>query len=185
MGPAVSKPLPLRGRHLEGALRDVVDDAVAGDVAQRRGLVDVLRLGPDHHPELDLPVELGRAPGLHYVVVGPADAGGGLEEHDRLGRNRKPRLLGMIGVVEPDRDELADADIRHAEARIAVHRRQRLRLDPREHLQAARRELSRADVLDDLRKVAQPALGVDHPRSFVARLAVTAQLHMVIPPSME
>src|SRR6266540_6924959 len=33
--------VPLRGRHLEGALRDIVDDAVARDVAERGGLVDV------------------------------------------------------------------------------------------------------------------------------------------------
>ena len=43
---------------LEGALGDVVGDAVAGDVVQRVGLRDVFRRLADDDAELDLPVGL-------------------------------------------------------------------------------------------------------------------------------
>ena len=74
IGPAVSKPLPLShcaGGHLERALGDVVDDAIARDVAERLGLAHVLGLGADHDAELDLPVELGRALGWITSSFGP------------------------------------------------------------------------------------------------------------------
>ena len=63
---------------------------------------------------------------LDDVVTRAVDAGGGLHEHDRLRGNGQAGLLCVVGIVEPDGDELADADVGHAEARIAAHRRQRL-----------------------------------------------------------
>src|SRR5690606_41510309 len=61
----------------------------------------------------------------------------------------------------------------------------RLGLEPREHLEPPRRKLVRADGVDDLGQVAQAPLVVNHAGLLVARLSVAAQLHMVIPPSME
>src|SRR5213075_627180 len=54
-----------------------------------------------------------------------------------------------------------------------------------EHLEPARRDLVRPEVVDNLREIAQLAFRVDHARLLVAGLAVTAQLHIVIPPSIE
>src|SRR6266850_1653275 len=51
--------VPLAGRHLESALRDVVHHAVAGDVVERGCFLDIPGLGADDHAELDFPVELG------------------------------------------------------------------------------------------------------------------------------
>ena len=55
---------------------------------------------------------------------GPAERARRLDEHDRLLRDRQVRFRGVVGVVEADRDELADPRDRHAEARRAVDERQ-------------------------------------------------------------
>src|SRR5207302_7927349 len=135
--------------------------------------------------ELDFPVELGRVPGLDHVVARPADTGGRLHEHDRLQRHRQPGFLGVVGIVQADGDELADADIGHAVSRHADHERHRLGLEPRQRAQLARRDLVGADVVDRLREAPQAAFAVDHAGLLVARLAIPAQLHIVIPPSIE
>src|SRR3954471_24176353 len=44
--------VPLRSRHLEAALRDVVDDAIARDMRERRGVIDITRLRTDYDTEL-------------------------------------------------------------------------------------------------------------------------------------
>ena len=176
--------VPLAGRHLEGAFRDVVHHAVAGDVVERGCLLDIPGLGADHHAELDFPVEFGGIFRLDDVVVRAVDAGRGLHEHDRLRWNRQPGFLGVVGVVEPDGDELADPHVGHAEPRGGVHQRQRLGLVLHEHVQPARRNLLGADVVDDFREVAYAPVGVDQPRLLVARSSVAAELHIVIPPSI-
>src|SRR4030095_14536917 len=43
---------------LEVALGNIVDHAVASNVGKRTILLDVLRLGPDHHAEVDFPVRV-------------------------------------------------------------------------------------------------------------------------------
>src|SRR3954468_16777645 len=177
--------VPLAGRHLERALGNVVHDAIAGDVIERIGFRDIFGLAPDHHAELHFPVELGRILRLDDVVARTVDAGGRLHEDDRLRRDGEPGFLGMVGVVQADSDEFADPYVRHAQARAAIHERQRFRLDLGQHLQAAWRDFLRPDAVDDLRKVAYPTVLVDETGLLVARLAVTAQLHIVIPPSIE
>ena len=59
--------------------------------------------------ELDLPVgPLAAARDQHLVVR--ADHGvGGLQEQDRLARQLGAGLGGVVGVVQPDADDLADA----------------------------------------------------------------------------
>jgi hypothetical protein len=58
-------------------------------------------------------------------------------------------------------------------------------LEARQRLQLARRDLVRADVVDHLGEIAQAAFAVDHARLLIAGLAIPAQLHIVIPPSIE
>src|SRR5256885_17100643 len=106
--------VPLAGRHLEGALRDVVHHAVSGDVVERGCLLDIPGLRADDYTKLDLPVESGGIFRLDDVVVRAVDAGRGLHEHDRLRWNRQPGFLGVVGVVKPDGDELADPHVGHA-----------------------------------------------------------------------
>ena len=54
-----------------------------------------------------------------------------------------------------------------------------------EHLQPARRDLVGPDLGDHLGQVAEPALRVDHAGLLEPVPAVPAQLHIVIPPSIE
>src|SRR6185295_17072792 len=177
--------VPLAGTQLETTLGDVVHDAVAGDEIERFLVLDVLRLRTDDDAQFDFPVELGRAARLDDVVVRPVDRGRGLHEDDRFGRDRHAGFLGMVRIVEADGDELADADERNAQPRAVGDDRQGFGLHLGEHLQAARRKLLRADVLHYLGQVAQAPFRVDDPRLLEAVLAIAAQLHIVIPPSIE
>jgi hypothetical protein len=97
IGPKVSQPLPfpLAGAlELEGALRDVVTDAIAGDVFDGVFLLDIARALADHDRDFDFPVELGRVLRDHHVVVRPDDAVRRLRKQNRLGRDR---LAGLGG----------------------------------------------------------------------------------------
>jgi hypothetical protein len=72
------------------ALGDVVDDAVAGDVLERVGLVDVARLCADDDAELDLPVALDRVLRQHDGVVAADDALVGFM-----------KMIGSFGIAAP------------------------------------------------------------------------------------
>src|SRR3546814_1251337 len=80
-------------------------------------------------PELDLPVALLRGAGDLDVVVRTLDGAGRLQEHDRLLRDRGTGLRGVVGVVQADTDDLADAADAGADARVAVDLGQARRVD--------------------------------------------------------
>jgi hypothetical protein len=102
---------------LEIALGDVVADAVAGNVIERVSFGDVFGAGADDRGDFDFPVELLGFARLLDRVVRTGERGVGLQEEDRLGRNRIAGFLGVIDIVEADRDEFRDAGDRGAEAR--------------------------------------------------------------------
>ena len=107
-----------------------MDHAVAGDVLHRVWLRSTYFAGlADDHAELDFPVGLLRAARDLDVVVRADDGRGRLHEDDRLGRHRHAGFRGVIGVVQADADELADAGDARAEPRRAVDARQRRRID--------------------------------------------------------
>ena len=169
---------PLAGAsELELPLGDVVDQAVAGNVVEGVVFLDVARARADDDSQLDLPVALHRTPGQHHVVVRPADRGGRLHEQDRLVRNGLAGLLGMIGVVEPDAEQLADTAHRAAEPRFRLDRGQRCGIDRRDSRQALRREHRAVDVDDVPRQIAHSTAGIQDAGLLGARLAVPDQLH--------
>src|SRR5690606_37898161 len=96
-----------RALDLEGALGNVVRDAVAGDVVESFSLRDIFCRAPDHHGEFHLPVGLRRTARDGQVVIGHANGRAGLHEDDRLGRYAGAGLSRVIGVVEANADELA------------------------------------------------------------------------------
>ena len=59
------------------------------------------------------------------VVIRPADAARHLAEDDGLLRNRHACLGGVIGIVEPDGDQIADTPDAGAEPWVAANQRQR------------------------------------------------------------
>ncbi len=82
---------------------------VPGDVRETLfGRLQVAGGPPDDDGELDLPVRLAAAARHEHRVIGPDDGVGGLEEQDRLGGDLRPRLGGVVVVVQPDADDLAD-----------------------------------------------------------------------------
>jgi hypothetical protein len=95
--------------------------------------------------------------------------------------NRQPCLLRMIPIVEADGDELADACVRHAEARVAAHDGQRFRLHAREARKVPGREHRVVDLGDDLREVADVAIRVGKAGLLTARGAVAQELHCSSP----
>src|SRR5271165_4224238 len=98
------------------ALRDIVGEAIAGDLLERVALSDALRLGPDNDPELDLPVHGGRSFRPDDIVVGALD-GGDRFEYDGVVRDWVAGFFGVLSVIEPDADELGNAADRGADPR--------------------------------------------------------------------
>ncbi|MGY3121534.1 hypothetical protein ACVWXQ_005471 [Bradyrhizobium sp. S3.14.4] len=180
-GPKVSCDLPLvhwpRRSGLEGALGDVVADAIAGDVVQRIGFRDILGAGADDGGDLDFPVELGRAARLFDRIVRAGQRGVGLHEDDRLGRDRGAGFLGVVAVVEADGDEFRDAGDGRAEARLAGDGGQGGRVKARQLLQGFRRIGLAGQVLHMRRQVAQLAGFVDQAGLFHTLFAITNKLH--------
>jgi hypothetical protein len=113
---------------LELALRDVVADAEAGD--RRHGVLlgDIGAAIADHDRELDFPIGLHRVLRDLDVVIGADDAVRRLVEQDRLCRDRGAGLGGVIGEVQPDRDEVADVADAGADSRRTLHERERFRI---------------------------------------------------------
>src|SRR5262249_37146663 len=116
-------PLAAAALDLERPLGYIVGEAIAGDHVERLVLGEIARALADDDAELDLPVELGGALRNDGVVVGPADAARDLVEGDRLFRDRHAGLGGVVRIVEPDGDEVADLADAGAEPRIAFHQR--------------------------------------------------------------
>ena len=59
----------------------------------------------------------------------PDDRAGRLGEQDRFGRYGGARLGGVVGIVEPDAQELADPADAGPEARLALDERRAARID--------------------------------------------------------
>src|SRR5262249_18702548 len=119
----------------------------------------------------------------HGVVVGPADARGRLVEDDRLLRNRHAGLGGMIGIVEPDGDEVADAGDARADARLALHQWQLVDRRLADLGETLGRERFACQIRNHLGEIADAALGVDDSGLFAAVRAEADELHGAISPS--
>src|SRR5216683_1108697 len=166
---------------LEIALGDVVADAVAGDMVERVGLGDIFGAGADDRGDFDFPVELGRAARLLDRIVRTRQRRVGLQKENRLGRDRVSSLLGMIDIVQADRDEFGDPGHGRSQARLASDGRERVRVEGGELLQRGRRIGVAVEVLDVGRQVAQLAGFVDQTGFFVTDRAVTNKLHVSLP----
>jgi hypothetical protein len=83
----------------------------------------------------------------------------------------------MVGIIQPNGDEIADMADAGADAWIAAHRRQLFRLQLAQLVEALWRQHVARDVGNDFRQVAQLAVLVDHAGFFAARCAVTNESH--------
>src|SRR3954468_18563611 len=151
-------PFPLE---LVLAFRDVVQDAVAGDVAGRFLLGDVPRPLADDDRQLDLPVELGRTWGQDDIIIGAAERDRVLVEEDGLRRDRRIGLLRMVCVVQPDADEVGDAGNGYAETRALRDARQARKIEAPQAIEASWRDRRGIDVANDAAQVANLSVLVD------------------------
>ena len=131
----------------------------------------------DHHTELDFPVGLDRAFGQHHRIVGALNTASGLHEHNGFGGNRQAGLGRMVGVIQSNRDELADAGHRAAQTRRALDQRQLLGFEFAQPGQRRIAELVRANVLDHSAQVAQLAVGINLAWFFFSGFAVANKFH--------
>src|SRR4029078_955996 len=157
---------------LQAPLRDVVADAIAGDIGERLGLRYVLRPRADDHRELDLVVHALEALGLKHRVSGTGDAGACLGEHDRHLGNRHAGLLGVIAIVQPDTEEFRHHPDRWADAGCALDQRQRRDVEGLETIQAFPSERSTGQVAYQSGEIADLAACVEQAGSFAPGLAI-------------
>jgi hypothetical protein len=131
----------------------------------------------DHHAEFHFPVHLGRIARLAHVVVRTLQAGHGLGEDDRLGRRGLAGLGGVIRIIQADRDELARAGKRDAQALDLLHHRQRRERYVLECSEPVGRQPRRAEVGQVRRQVPHHAVLVDHARFFLSNRAKPNEFH--------
>jgi hypothetical protein len=98
-------------------------------------------------------------------------------EHDRLRRHRQIRFRRVIGVIEPDADELADASDTRPDAFVRRHDGQRRWIELRETCERFGQERIARDIADDAGQVADRAAGIEKAGFFAAGSAVSQQLH--------
>ncbi len=87
----------------------------------------------------------------------------------------------MIGIVEPDAEELADRADAWPQARLAFDERQRRGVERSQRRQAVGRDRVAADIRYVRGKIAQLAIAVDQGRSLLALGSVACELHCEIP----
>jgi hypothetical protein len=87
----------------------------------------------------------------------------------------------VVGIIEPDGDEIADAADASADARLALHQRQLFRLELAQLVQARGRQRCTRDVGDHLRQVADAAFLIDHAGLFAAGRAIANEFHDLSP----
>ena len=162
---------------LELALGHVVADGVAGDMGQRLGFVDVAAALADDDGKLDLPVGLLRIARDHEVVIRAAEAARRLVEDDRLLRDRRAGLLGVVDVVQADGDEIADRGDRRSDARAPGDLRQALRIDLLDLGNRARAQRRLVDIGKNAGEVADPAVLVEEAGLLAALGSVAQQFH--------
>src|SRR5579862_4165136 len=169
---------PLAGAlDLEHALGDVVGQAIAGDDVERLVLAQVAGARADDNAELDFPIELGGIPRDDGVVVRAAQARRRLVEDDRLLRNRHAGFGSVVGIVQPDGDEIAHPADARPDPWLALHQRQLFRIELFQLGEVFRRQRLAGEIGNDFRQVANLALGVDHAGLFAAGGAVTNEFH--------
>ena len=77
-----------------------------------------------------------------------------------------PDFSGVVGIVKPNGDEIADLADARADARRAAHERQLVDVDLAQLGKPLRRKFVAGDVGDDFRQIADAALGVEHAGLF-------------------
>src|SRR5207249_4425360 len=96
-------------------------------------------------------------------VAGTVDGAGGLDEEQRLLRQRQAHLVSVVRVVQTDADDLADTRERRAESGAATDDWEPRRPGRAQALEARGREHRGRDVWDHARQVAHGAGFVDEP----------------------
>src|SRR5881394_768238 len=165
---------------LEGPLRVVVVQHVAGDVPQGGILFHVARAPADHDRQLDLPIGLAAALGDDDVIVRPGHSGRGLEKEDGLGGEGLSRFLGMVAVVQADAHDLARPAERGAESDVVSYggRRATFLGEPaRQPLDAIRLEECLVVVCAELRNVDSAAVREYHAGPLLSRCTEANEFH--------
>lgn len=93
----------------------------------------------------DFEVATPRSPLPDFV---PDDGRRRLHEDDRLRRHHGARFGGMVGVIQPDADELACPRHARPDARVAFHQRERLQIDLGQRRQRIRIEHTAREIAD-------------------------------------
>jgi hypothetical protein len=158
------------------AFRHVIGQHVTGDVREGVLLRNIARGLAHDEAQLDFPVRMGRPLGQHHEIIGPGQAGDGLHEHHRLGRDGQVRFDGMVAIVETNGHDLADALDRYAIAHITFHHGQALDIHASDLGDGVD-----GDVGNMGRQVADLAVGVDQAGLFSALGAVTNEFHVGFP----
>ena len=162
IGAKLSELLPLTNwpprSFWKRALRNVVDHGIPGHVIECARLGHIAGAHPDDHRQFHLPVGFQRAARDDDRIVGTAQRGDRLGEHQRLGSRRRTGFLSVASVIQADAENLADASHRRAEAHGCLDQRQRRWVDRRQPAEPLRIETVAAQIRHVAGKIADALL---------------------------
>lgn len=163
---------------LEGALGDVVGNAVASDARGGfGGGGKVAGFAGDHDAEFDLPIGFFGTARDEDVVVGADDGVGGFEEDDGLGGKGHAGFGGVVGVVETDADEFAGARDAAAEAGVGGDQRECIKIYVTQFFETSGLKEGGRPIGRERGGVTQAALGIDEGGFFLAEGAEAGEAH--------
>src|SRR5690606_5601353 len=162
---------------LEMALGDVVDHAIAGNMVHGVGFLDIAGLLADDDAQLDFPVRLDGIPGNDDIVIGADNGAGGFHKDDRLFGDLGAGFGGMVGIVQPDADELADIGHAGADALAGIEFGQHADIGGADFRQAFGGQRLAADIADDAGEIADGAVLGQDGGLFCALGANAEQFH--------
>ena len=116
---------PLAGQFcLKMPLGHVIRNAIAGYIIQCGVNTDIFAAFANDHAKLYLPVAMLRMARQHHRVVRTDNRRIGFHEQDRMFGNSHAGLGRMIGIIQPDAQELANRTNTRANPDTGIHRRQ-------------------------------------------------------------
>ena len=156
-----------------------MDDAIAGNMVERLGLADVFaRCVPMTTPSSTSQSVFSELRGMTTSSFGPTMAEVAFMKMIGSGGTVRAGFGGMVGVVEADADELADAGDAGPEPRLTVHQRQAGGIERGQLLQRVWIKEPAGNVVDPARGVANAALAVDQTGLLPAYLSKSQKFHV-------
>ena len=144
---------------------------------QRLIFRDIFGARADNNAKLHFVIGLHRSARNDNIIIRPLQRIERFQEHDRLLRDRRAGFRRVIGVVQPDANQILHARDGRAKARIAGDLGQAIHIHRGNLRQRGGGEHITGDVRHNARKITNGARSIQNAGFFLAERAVAKQFH--------